>query len=93
MPAIAPMGRSCRLTPVFPATQERTLSAMLLLLGGSYCVASARAGFLLRPLGRPTLANDGWPPHPKWAKVSPRTSGFSPRGKIPSLKRSFNEAS
>jgi hypothetical protein len=36
-----------------------------------------RTDFLFRPLGRPTLANDGWPPHPKEAKVLPRTSGFS----------------
>ena len=36
-----------------------------------------RMDFPFRPLGRPTLAVDGWPPHPKWAKVLPRTSDFS----------------
>ncbi len=43
-----------------------------------------RADSVFRPLGRPSLAND-----PKKAKVLPRTSGFSLRRKIPSLKRSF----
>ncbi len=33
-----------------------------------------RTDFVFRPLGRPPLANDGWPPHPKEAKVLPRTT-------------------